>query len=89
MMDSIAPKSNVLKNIIESAGKNVNKKAKRLMGPRMKPPHIQTNERAGNPRLKLLSRSKNALGKKPPSMGGSNFSPNQDPNASDQDQDEL
>lgn len=84
MMDSIAPKSNVLSKIIASASLNKNKKAKRIMGPGIKGPNIQSNERTGNPRLKLLNKAKNGLGKKPP-MGGSNFSPNQDPNEPDED----
>jgi len=54
MMNSIAPKSNVLTNIVASAAKSKNNKAKRLMKP--KPQDVTSNQHEGNPRLKFMKK---------------------------------
>lgn len=56
MMNSIAPKSNVLTNIVASASQNKNNKAKRLMKPKKQ--DIISNQHEGNPRLNFIKRPK-------------------------------
>lgn len=54
-MQSLAPKSNVLKNIVSSGEDNKNPKAKRLMN-RPKKQDIISNDKQGNPRLAFLKK---------------------------------
>lgn len=61
MMESLAPKSAVLKSIVSSGEANKNAKVKRLVN-RPKKQDIMSNDKQGNPRLNFLKKVKSGPG---------------------------